>query len=205
MFTGLITDLGRVRSVEPAAGGSDARYAIDTGYDTAGLPIGASVCCSGACLTVVETGDDWFAVEVSAETLARTTLGGWDEGTPVNLERSLRVGDELGGHIVTGHVDGLATLVERRPDGGSVRLVFELPVELATSVAPKGSVALDGVSLTVNEVEDTPGGAARFGINVIPHTQNVTTLGALREGGSVNVEVDVLARYVARQLGKDVP
>lgn len=209
MFTGIITDLGRVRTVERASARADARFVLGTAYDPDGIAIGASICCSGACLTVVDKGvdggDAWFAADVSAETLERTTLGGWQAGTPVNLERSLRAGDEMGGHIVTGHVDGRATLVERRAEGGSVRLTFAAPGALARYVAPKGSVALDGVSLTVNDVADGADGTARFGINVIPHTQNITSLGALGEGGAVNLEVDVLARYVARQLGEEAP
>ncbi len=192
MFTGIVTDLGRVRSLE---GDGDTRLAIDTGYDTAGLDLGASVSCSGVCLTVVDKGPGWFAVDVSAETLSKTSLGDWRPGRPVNLERALKVGDELGGHIVSGHVDGVARVLERRPEGDSQRFSFEAPGELARFIAPKGSVALDGVSLTVNEVE-----GARFGVNIIPHTAEVTTFGALAPGDRVNLEIDMLARYVQRLI-----
>ena len=192
MFTGIITDLGRVRAVERRG---DLRLAIATGYDTATIEIGDSIACSGPCLTVVDRGADWFAVDVSAETRARTTLGAWEEGTPVNLERSLRVGDELGGHIVTGHVDGTARILERRPEGDSLRFTFEVAPALAPFVAEKGAIALDGVSLTVNAVAGT-----RFGVNIIPHTRRMTTFASLGPGDRVNVEIDVLARYVARLL-----
>lgn len=190
MFTGIITDLGRVRAVERAG---DARVEITTAYDTGEFDIGASIGCSGVCLTVVDKGPEWFAVNVSAETMSCTTLGAWREGTSVNLERSLRVGDELGGHIVIGHVDGVAEIVERRAEGDSIRFAFVVPEALKRFVAPKGAIALDGVSLTVNEVED-----ARFGVNIIPHTQAVTTFAEAAPGDEVNVEIDVLARYVAR-------
>ncbi|MCZ6523919.1 MAG: riboflavin synthase [Alphaproteobacteria bacterium] len=190
MFTGIITDLGRVRVVERAG---DARVEITTAYDTGEFDIGASIGCSGVCLTVVDKGPEWFAVNVSAETMSCTTLGAWREGTSVNLERSLRVGDELGGHIVIGHVDGVAEIVERRAEGDSIRFAFVVPEALKRFVAPKGAITLDGVSLTVNEVED-----ARFGVNIIPHTQAVTTFAEAAPGDEVNVEVDVLARYVAR-------
>lgn len=190
MFTGIITDLGRVRAVERAG---DARVEITTAYDTGEFDIGASIGCSGVCLTVVDKGPEWFAVNVSAETMSCTTLGAWREGTSVNLERSLRVGDELGGHIVIGHVDGVAEIVERRAEGDSIRFAFVVPEALKRFVAPKGAIALDGVSLTVNEVED-----ARFGVNIIPHTQAMTTFAEAAPGDEVNVEVDVLARYVAR-------
>ncbi len=195
MFTGIITDLGAVRAVEKAAAASDARFVFATGYDTAAIPAGASVACSGVCLTLVDKGPGWFAADVSGETLSRTTLATWQPGTPVNFERPLRMGDELGGHVVSGHVDGLARLVARRPEQGSLRFTFEAPAELAKFVAPKGSVALDGVSLTVNEVE-----GARFGVNIIPHTAQVTTLGALQPGDRVNLEIDMLARYVQRLM-----
>lgn len=190
MFTGIITDLGRVRAVERAG---DARLEITTAYDTGELDIGASMGCSGVCLTVVDKGPEWFAVNVSAETMSCTTLGTWREGTAVNLERSLRVGDELGGHIVIGHVDGMAEIVERRAEGDSIRFAFVVPEALKRFVAPKGAITLDGVSLTVNEVED-----ARFGVNIIPHTQAMTTFADAAPGDQVNLEVDVLARYVAR-------
>ena len=193
MFTGIITDLGEVSSIE---GEGDPRFTIATRYDTSEVPIGASIACNGVCLTVIAKAPGRFTVQVSAETLAKTTLGRWRTGTRVNLERALRVGDELGGHIVSGHVDGVATVESRRPENDSLRLVFTAPEDLARFVAPKGSVALDGVSLTVNEVE-----GRRFGINIIPHTQTATTLGALAVGDSVNMEIDMLARYVARLTG----
>jgi riboflavin synthase len=196
MFTGIISDVGRVRSVTP---GGDTGFTIATSYDTGTIAIGASIACAGACLTVTATGAGWFAVQASAETLARTTLGAWREGTSVNLERALRLGDELGGHIVSGHVDAVAEIVERRPEGDSLRFTFEVPAPFDKAIAPKGSVALDGVSLTVNEVA-----GRRFGINIIPHTQAQTTFGAARPGDRVNLEIDLLARYVARLLGKDM-
>ncbi len=192
MFTGIVTDIGRVAAVERRG---DTRFEIATAYDTSGIALGASIACSGACLTVVAVRPGAFAVEASAETLACTTLGGWREGTAVNLERALRVGDELGGHIVSGHVDGVAAAVSRCPEGDSVRFVFKAPESLAGFVAAKGSVALDGVSLTVNEVD-----GARFGVNIIPHTLSHTTLGELQAGGTVNMEIDMLARYLARRL-----
>lgn len=195
MFTGIITDLGRVRAIKP---GGDARYEFATGFDTGTLAVGASVCCSGACLTVVDKGPGWFAATVSAETLARTTLGRWRTETPVNFERALRAGDELGGHIVTGHVDGVAELKSAEDEGDSLRLVFAPPAGLARYIAAKGSVALDGVSLTVNDVT-----ASAFGVNLIPHTRKATTLGALAPGDFANLEIDPLARYVARLLGRD--
>lgn len=175
----------------------DWRFVIETTYDLSGVALGASIACSGACLTVVERLEGAFAVDVSAETLSKTTLGGWQAGTAVNLERPLKIGDELGGHLVSGHVDGVAEVTERRPEGDSLRYVFRLPAELAPYVAAKGSVALDGVSLTVNEVE-----GATFGVNVIPHTAEVTSFGGLRPGDRVNVEIDLLARYLARLIGK---
>jgi riboflavin synthase len=196
MFTGIVTDVGRVRTVIP---GGDVGFAIATALDTRDLALGASVACSGVCLTVVEKGEGWFKVQASAETLSRTTLGQWREGTIVNLERALRLGDELGGHIVSGHVDAVAEIVERRPEGDSVRFVFAVPPPFERAIAAKGSVALDGVSLTVNEVAGD-----RFGINIIPHTQARTTFGTAAVGDRVNLEIDLLARYVARLLGKDL-
>ena len=196
MFTGIVTDLGRVRAVLP---GGDTGYEIETRYDTGTIALGASIACSGVCLTAVERGPGWFRVQASAETRARSTLGSWRVGTPVNLERSLKLGDELGGHLVAGHVDGVGRLVSEREDGDSVRLVFEAPAGLAPGIASKGSVAVDGVSLTVNEVT-----GARFGVNIIPHTRAVTSLGSLKVGDAVNLELDLIARYVARLMGKDL-
>ncbi|HYG88291.1 MAG TPA: riboflavin synthase [Azospirillum sp.] len=195
MFTGIITDVGRVRAIERQG---DTRFTIETAFDMETVPIGASIANNGVCLTVVEKGPGWFAVQASGETLSKTTLGGWREGTRVNLERAMRLGDELGGHIVSGHVDGVATVVDVRPDGESVRLTFETPPGLAKYVASKGSVALDGVSLTVNEVN-----GARFDVNIIPHTQVATTFGDLKPGDRVNMEIDMLARYVARLVGQE--
>jgi len=194
MFTGIITDVGRITGVEHRG---DRRLRIATAYDTASIDMGASIACSGVCLTVVDKGANWFAVEVSAETLSRTA-GDWGEGTPLNLERALRVGDELGGHIVTGHVDGVGIVSEVVPEGDSTRIVIEAPASLAPYVAAKGSVALDGISLTVNEVSDLPDGKVRFGLNVIPHTQQMTTWRAVAPGRAVNIEIDVLARYLGR-------
>src|SRR5690242_2853275 len=182
MFTGIITDLGRVRAV---AQGQTTRLEIETRYDTAGIAIGASIACNGACLSVVERGPGWFAVEASAETLSKTTLGSWRVGTAVNLERPLKLGDELGGHLVLGHVDGVGTVAERRQDGGSIRLTVEAPSDLARFIASKGSVAIDGVSMTVNEVS-----GRRFGVNVIPITQRETNLGGVTMGTPVNLEID---------------
>jgi len=195
MFTGIITDLGEVKEIGRVG---ETRFRIATRYDMHSVAIGASIACDGVCLTVVEKGLDWFAVEASQETLSKTTLAGWRPGTRINLERAMRLGDELGGHIVSGHVDGVARVVAIRPDGESLRFTFEAPDDLKKYVAPKGSVALDGVSLTVNEVD-----GARFGINVIPHTQKETTFGVLAVGHSVNMEIDMLARYVARLIAKD--
>jgi len=192
MFTGIITDLGRVRAISP---GATTRLEIETKYDAAGIAIGASIACNGACLSVVERGPGWFAVEASAETLSKTTLGSWRPGTAVNLERPLKLGDELGGHLVLGHVDGVGSIVERRDDGGSVRLTVEAPPDLARFIASKGSVAIDGVSMTVNEVS-----GRCFGVNVIPITQRETNLGGLAAGAAVNLEIDMLARYVGRLL-----
>ena len=202
MFTGLVREVGRVRRVTGTGdGAADRRVEIACARPSAEIATGASIACSGICLTVVEHGPEgagaWFAVEASAETCARTTLGQWREGSAVNLEPSLRVGDELGGHIVTGHVDGIAEIVAVWPEGGSHRLTIAVPDALARFVAPKGSVALDGISLTVNEVEDTPEGT-RFGVNIIPHPWAVTALAEARAGTRLNLEIDVLARYVAR-------
>lgn len=195
MFTGIVTDVGRI--VETRVTG-DLRARIATRYDVGGIDIGASIACDGVCLTVVALGSEpegWFDVEISAETLSKTNIGrsGWPVGKRINLERALRVGDELGGHIVSGHVDGVAEVVRVAPEGGSVRVTFRAPEALARFIAPKGSVALNGTSLTVNEVE-----GAEFGVNFIPHTQSVTTWGEVAVGDRVNLEVDTMARYVAR-------
>jgi riboflavin synthase len=195
MFIGIITDLGRVRAVGQ---GAMTRLEIESKYPTESIAIGASIACNGACLSVVEHGAGWFAVEASAETLSKTTLGSWRQGAAVNLERPLKLGDELGGHLVLGHVDGVGAIVERRQDGGSIRLTVEAPAELARFIAPKGSIAIDGVSMTVNEVSRN-----QFGVNVIPITQRETNLGALTMGMPVNLEIDMMARYVARLMAKD--
>lgn len=201
MFTGIITDVGKLRRIEQRG---DTRLVLSTSYPAEKIDIGASVACSGACLTVVDKGRDadggaWFAVDASAETMARTNLGDWLVGRPVNLERALRIGDELGGHIVSGHVDGIAIVRDVRPEGDSLRYTFEAPAVLARYIAPKGSVALDGVSLTVNEVIDDNGGTL-FGVNIIPHTQHATSFGGLKPGARVNLEIDTVARYVARLI-----
>ena len=199
MFTGLITGIGTIQSVLPLGNGQDARFTIVTPgnevWRAHEKKLGASIACSGVCLTVIEAGADWFMVEVSAETLEKTTLASWQAGDKINLEGSLRVGDELGGHIVSGHVDGLARVVSSTPENGSTRWVFEVPDALAPFVAPKGSIAVNGVSLTVNEVE-----GRCFGVNIIPHTAEHTNFSVLRVGDKVNVEIDMLARYLARQL-----
>lgn len=192
MFTGIITDIGRIRAIEQV---DDGRLEIETAYDTAGIDIGASVACSGCCLTVVEKGAGWMAFEASGETRRLTTVGNWTDGTRVNLERALKAGDELGGHIVSGHVDGLAELIERVPEGDSLKLTFRAPKTLAPYIAAKGSVTLDGVSLTVNTVSGID-----FTVNIISHTQEQTTLGGLAVGTAVNLEIDMLARYVARLM-----
>ena len=191
MFTGIITDMGTVQSIKDDGG--DWRIAIQTGLNLSKTDIGASIACAGCCLTVVEKQKDVFFVDVSAETLSKTNIGQWKEGTKINLEASLKMGDELGGHIVSGHVDGLAILKSIKPEGDSHRLVFEAPIELAGMIAQKGSVALDGISLTVNEVD-----GQNFGVNIIPHTWQNTTLAALSEGDKVHLEVDILARYALR-------
>lgn len=192
MFTGIVTDIGRVEKVEMRG---DMRARIGTSYDTGGIDIGASIACDGVCLTVVALGPDWFEVDVSAETVSKTSIpaNGWPVGKRLNLERALKVGDELGGHIVSGHVDGVAEVVGMADEGDSLRLTFRAPEALAKFIAPKGSVALNGTSLTVNEVE-----GAEFGINLIPHTREVTTWGDVAKGDEVNLEVDTMARYVAR-------
>ncbi len=190
MFTGIITDIGEVRQLEQHG---DLRARIVTGYDTQGIDIGASIACNGVCLTAIALGSDWFDVQISAETVSKTNIASWSVGYRVNLERALRVGDELGGHIVSGHVDGQAEVISVRDDGDSTRVVLRAPDTLARFIAPKGSVALNGTSLTVNEVE-----GCDFGINFIPHTKVATTWGDVQEGDRVNLEIDTLARYVAR-------
>jgi riboflavin synthase len=190
MFTGIVTDVGSVSDIRRTG---DMRARITTNYDTSTIDIGASIASDGVCLTVVDLGSDWYDVDISAETLQMTNLGGWTDGTRVNLERALRVGDELGGHIVSGHVDGVAKVVSVTAEGDSQRFVFRAPDALARFVAPKGSVALNGTSFTVNAVD-----GAEFGVNIIPHTQAVTTWGDVSPGAEVNIEIDTLARYVAR-------
>ena len=202
MFTGIVTDMGEVMALHPKG---DLRARIGTAYDVAGIDIGASIACEGVCLTVVATGSsprNWFDVDISAETLRKTNIGGagagsggWAIGQTINLERALRVGDELGGHIVSGHIDGVAEVVATQPEGDSLRVTFRAPDDLARFIAPKGSVALNGTSLTVNDVR-----GADFDINFIPHTQAVTTWGGVKLGDKVNLEVDTMARYVARYV-----
>jgi len=199
MFTGIITDLGRVRRLRHGAGpAAGLELTIATAFEANEIPLGASIACSGPCLTVVAVEPGAFTVQASAETLACSTMGEWVEGTPVNLERALRLGDELGGHLVSGHVDGVARFVDRRPEGDSVRFTIEVPESLMRYIAPKGSVALDGISLTVNEVAEN-----RFGVNIIPYTLAHTSLGEAAPGQRMNLEIDTIARYVARLLGAE--
>ena len=195
MFTGIVTDIGEITTVTPGGQVGDRRFVIRTKHDMKPVAIGASIACSGCCLTVIEKGADWFAVEASGESLDKTHLGDWKRGSRINLEMSLKLGDELGGHLVYGHVDGVGKVAAMTPEGGSVRFIFEVPADLAPFIASKGSVAVDGISLTVNEVKGN-----RFGVNVISHTQAVTSLGQAKVGQRVNLEVDMLARYVARLL-----
>ena len=197
MFTGIVTDVGTVRSAEQRG---DLRLQIACGFDMDTVDLGASIACSGVCLTVVDKGRDWFAVDVSAETVSRTAADLWREGARLNLERPLRMGVELGGHIVTGHVDAVATVVGTCPEGDSTRIGLSVPRNLAPMIAPKGSIAIDGVSLTVNEVRDAEDGTTHFAVNIIPHTAQQTTLTGLAAGRQLNVEVDVLARYIDRML-----
>lgn len=198
MFTGIVSALGTVRSITPLGGGADMRLVIAAPWpDTGSIAIGASIACSGCCLTAVEAGNDWFAVDASAETLSRTTLGRWRIGGRVNLERSLRLGDELGGHLVSGHVDAVGEALSAAAEHGSTRWTFRVPPALSRFIAVKGSIAVDGVSLTVNEVTDDT-----FGVNIIPHTAAVTGFGSLAPGDAVNIEIDMLARYVARLAEK---
>jgi riboflavin synthase len=194
MFTGIITDIGTVAAIERRG---DLRVRITTGYDVDTVDLGASIACSGVCLTVVDKAPGWFAVDVSAETVSRTA-DQWVEGARFNLERALKVGDELGGHIVSGHVDGVGRVVSADEEGGSLRLVIAAGPEIAPYVAPKGSIAIDGISLTVNDVADDADGGVRFGLNIIPHTASVTTLDRVAPGRTVNLEIDVLARYLGR-------
>lgn len=194
MFTGIITDIGTIEAVEQRG---DLRVRIATAFDTATIDLGASIACSGVCLTVVDLGPGWFAVDVSAETVSRTAQGQWAGGRRLNLERALKVGDELGGHIVTGHVDGVGEVASVTPEGDSHRIIVSVPSDIAPHIATKGSITVDGVSLTVNAVEDIAGGT-RFGLNIIPHTAAMTTLADLQQGMAVNLEIDVLSRYLAR-------
>jgi len=205
MFTGIVTAIGTIESAEQRG---DLHLRVACPWDADDIAIGASIACAGVCLTVVERGvlrqaqdgrgEGWFAVDVSGETLSRTAKGTWDEGSPINLERSLKLGDEMGGHIVSGHVDAVGTIARLKPEGDSTRLTILAPPELAPFIAPKGSIAVDGVSLTVNTVDDRSDGSVHFGLNLIPHTAEVTTLGALREGDEVNLEIDTVARYLQR-------
>ncbi len=196
MFTGIVTAVGRVRTITPLGAGHDMRLVIAAPWpDTGAIAVGASIACAGCCLTAVAVGPDWFAVDVSGETLSKTGLGAWAVGSPMNLERSLRVGDELGGHFVSGHIDGQGKVLSVVADNGSNRLAIEAPSAVARFIAPKGSVAVDGVSLTVNAAE-----RSRFEVNIIPHTWSATTLGGLRPGAEVHIEIDMLARYIARSL-----
>jgi len=190
VFTGIITDVGEIVALEQRG---DLKARIKTAYDTTGIELGASIASDGVCLTVIALGGDWYDVEISAETVSKTNLGDWSEGRPVNLERALKVGDELGGHIVSGHVDGVAEIVAMKDEGDSTRFTFKAPESLAKFIAPKGSVALNGTSLTVNEVN-----GCDFGVNIIPHTKEVTTWGHAKVGDKINLEIDTLARYVAR-------
>ncbi|HZV18918.1 MAG TPA: riboflavin synthase [Sphingobium sp.] len=194
MFTGIVSDIGTIRTAEQRG---DLRLVVGCHYDMATVAIGASIACSGVCLTVVDKGPDWFAVDLSAETISRSAQGVWSVGRRINLERALKVGDELGGHIVTGHVDGIGEVVAIVPEGDSHRVEVRVPANLAPYIAPKGSITVDGVSLTVNGVRDDPDGTC-FGLNIIPHTWDVTTLGTLSAGQRVNLEIDVLARYLHR-------
>jgi riboflavin synthase len=194
MFTGIVTDVGTVRSAQPQG---DLRLTVECSYDLDSVDLGASIACSGVCLTVVDKGGDWFAVDVSQETISRTAPGMWAEGAGLNLERALRVGDELGGHIVTGHVDGTAEVLGLCDAGGSKRIGLAVSIELGRSIAPKGSVTVDGVSLTVNDVEEVED-RTHFSVNIIPHTSTHTTLGSLTQGQHCNIEIDVLARYLQR-------
>jgi riboflavin synthase len=199
MFTGIITDIGTIRSAEQRG---DLRLVIETAYDTDTVAMGASIACSGACMTVVDKGPGWFAIDMSGESVSCTAPGLWAAGGKLNLERSMKIGEELGGHIVTGHVDGIGAVIAFDPVGDSWHLVIAAPDAVAPYIAAKGSVTVDGVSLTVNTVTDQPDGTARFSINIIPHTAAMTTLGGLKAGSHVNLEIDILARYLARMQAR---
>lgn len=195
MFTGIVSDIGTITKVEERG---DLRLIISCHYDMSGVDIGASIACSGACLTVVDKGSDWFAVDVSAESMSKTAKSMWTEGRKLNLERALKVGDELGGHIVTGHVDAVGDVVSIETEGDSHPIRIHAPQEIAAYLAPKGSITVDGISLTVNTVDDKPDGSTVFGLNIIPHTASVTTFADLKAGDQVNLEIDILARYLSR-------
>jgi riboflavin synthase len=197
MFTGIVSDVGIVGKAEQRG---DLRLEVETGYDIATIELGASIACSGVCLTVVDKGANWFAVDVSGETRSRTAAGMWSEGSKLNLERSLRLGDELGGHIVTGHVDAVGEVVGACPEGDSTRIGVSVPAELGAMIAAKGSITLDGVSLTINDVRDAEDGSTHFSVNIIPHTAGQTTLGDIAVGRQLNVEIDALARYISRLM-----
>ena len=199
MFTGIITDIGTIRSAEQRG---DLRLVIETAYDTTTVAIGASIACSGACMTVVDKGPGWFAVDMSGESVSCTATGMWTAGGRLNLERAMKIGDELGGHIVTGHVDGIGHIIAFDKVGDSWRVVIAAPDAVAPYVAAKGSITVDGVSLTVNDVTDQPEGTAHFTLNIIPHTAAMTTLGGLKAGTPVNLEIDILARYLARMQSR---
>ena len=203
MFTGIVTDIGTVIASENRG---DRRVTVQCTYDLGGVAIGASIACSGACMTVVDKGAGWFACDVSGESVSKTAVKMWEVGARLNLERALKVGDELGGHIVTGHIDGVGTVIGVREEGGSHRVGIRVPAAIAPFIAPKGSITVDGVSLTVNEVRDAPDAGSdgtHFAVNIIPHTWGVTTLGELAQGREVNLEIDVLARYLKRMRDFD--
>ena len=202
MFTGIITAIGTVRSAEQRG---DLRLTITCDYDLASVDLGASIACSGTCLTVVDKGADWFAVDVSAESMSRTAAGLWQDGARLNLERALRLGDELGGHLVTGHVDGVGQVLAATPEGGSLRIDIAAPAELGPYIAAKGSITLDGVSLTVNDVRDAEDGTTHFAVNIIPHTAAHSTLGTVERGRQLNLEIDILARYLKRMTDARTP
>ncbi|WP_109354399.1 riboflavin synthase [Sphingorhabdus sp. EL138] len=195
MFTGIVSDIGTITKVEERG---DLRLVISCHYDMSSVDIGASIACSGACLTVVDKGSDWFAVDISAESISKTAKSMWSQGGKLNLERALKVGDELGGHIVTGHVDAVGDIVSVETEGDSHPVHIHAPADIAPYLAPKGSITVDGISLTVNTVDDQPDGSTIFGLNIIPHTASVTTFADLKAGDQVNLEIDILARYLSR-------